>query len=496
MRAEKAVESVRHRYADSVIAATLFALILGVEGTFFHPGMWNQNARLAATVAFVEPGTPYTGTFRINGLKDGTRLPTADWAQSRGFFYSNKAPGVSLLGIVPYFLLYHLERFAGSDPTMVEWTSINVFALNLWISVFWNVVAALALFRTLPRLGVHSARGAAVIATVYSFATVVLPFGCSEWGHSTAAAFITIGTLDLADGSRDRSVRAGLWLGMAVLTEYLAAVSLVAGAVFLLSGDGRSARLGRFAIGAALPLAALLVYQKFSFGSYFTTAPSLSNPIFLQPGKIAGLFSLPSPERLFRLLFGLERGMFWQMPILILCVPGAVWWYRSGRRAFPTLALATIVLYALSISAMEMFQGGRTTSMRYMISALPFFCLLLPDIEAFPYRRLFFLLFAVSAANCFVLAATSTMYESEFPLSQFAYPDFWKGNVAFNPLLARIGVRGIVPAFALAAIYAGGLDWLLRSVLMGRSWPDRFRLEPTSAPAGAPHPLTRLAPPP
>jgi hypothetical protein len=63
------------------------------------------------------------------------------------------------------------------------------------------------------------------------------------------------------------------------------------------------------------------------------------------------------------------------------------------------------------------------------------------------------------------------MYESEFPLSQFAYPDFWQGNVAFNPLLAWMGVRGVVPAFALAAIYAGALDWLLRSVLMGRSWP-------------------------
>jgi len=472
VHADNAVESVPPAGPGFVIAATLIVLILGVEGTFFHPADWNQNARLAATVAFVEPGTPYTGTFRIDGLKGGRRLPTEDWAQSRGSFYSNKAPGVSLLGIVPYFLLYHLERFAGGDPTTVDLTRINAFALNLWISVFWNGVAALALLRNLPRLGVHSARGAAVVATVYSLATVVLPFGCTEWGHSTAAAFLTMGTLDLADGSRERRLRAGLWLGMAVLTEYLAAVSLVAGAIFiLLSGDGRSARLGRLAIGAALPLAALLLYQKISFGSYFTTAPSLSNPIFLQPGKIAGLFSLPSPERLLRLLFGRERGMFWQMPILIACVPGAVWWYRSGRRAFPTLALATIVLYALSISALDTFQGGRTTSMRYMIIALPFFCMLLPDIGTFRYRRVFFLLFAVSAANCFILAATSTMYDSEFPLSRFAYPDFWKGNIAFNPLLARMGVRGIVPAFVLAAIYAGTLDWLLRSVLMGRAWP-------------------------
>jgi len=41
--------------------------------------------------------------------------------------------------------------------------------------------------------------------------------------------------------------------------------------------------------------------------------------------------------------------------------------------------------------------------------------------------------------------------------------------VAFNPLLALMGVRGIVPAFTIAAAYAGALDWLLRSQLMGRS---------------------------
>jgi hypothetical protein len=448
------------------IEATLVLLILGVEGTFFHPGQWNQNAKLAATVAFVEPGTPYTGTFRIDGLKDGARLSTGDWAESRGAFYSNKAPGVSLLGIVPYFLLYYAERSAGRDPTTLELTQINAFALNLWISVFWNVVAALALLRRLPRLGVHSSEGAAVVALVYSFATLVLPFGCSAWGHSTAAAFITLGTLDVAEGSRARCLLGGLWLGMAALTEYLAAVSLMTAAIFVLSGSDRSERLWKFAVGSAPPVVILLMYQEFLFGSYFTPAASLSNPPFLQPGKIAGLFGVPNLESLLRLLFGPGRGVFWQMPILFMSVFGVVSWYR--RRAFLAFAVANIALYALLISAMDAYQGGVTTSMRYTIVALPFFCILLPDLRAFAYQKTFLLLFAISAANMFVLAATSTMNASEFPLSQFAYPDFWRGRVAFNPLLARIGVRGAVPAFAIAATGAFALGSLLRTVLMSR----------------------------
>ena len=151
------------------VAATLILLILGVEGAFYHLGGWNQYARVSAAVAFVEPGTPYTGTFRIDGLKDdGARLATGDWALARSGFYSNKAPGVSFLAVVPYFLLYHAERLAGLDPKTGWLTHINVWALNLWISGFWNIVAALALLRKLPRFGVHSREGAALVAVVYS----------------------------------------------------------------------------------------------------------------------------------------------------------------------------------------------------------------------------------------------------------------------------------------------------------------------------------------
>src|SRR5262249_48946651 len=91
-------------------------LVAGIQTTFFHPPQWNQSARLAATVAFVEPNTPYTGTFRIDGLLRGDRLPTEDWAEAHGAFYSNKAPGVSLLGIVPYYAIYRLERAAKLPP--------------------------------------------------------------------------------------------------------------------------------------------------------------------------------------------------------------------------------------------------------------------------------------------------------------------------------------------------------------------------------------------
>jgi hypothetical protein len=150
--------------------------------------------------------------------------------------------------------------------------------------------------------------------------------------------------------------------------------------------------------------------------------------------------------------------------VLLLSGFGAVSWYRSGSRTFLAFAVTNIVVYALSISSLVVYQGGQTTSMRYLIIALPFFCVLLPDLRAFAYRKTFVALFALSAANMFVIAATSTMYLSENPLSEFAYPDFAKGRLEYSPWLAIAEVSGRTPAFAVGLVYVlalGSLAWYL-----------------------------------
>jgi hypothetical protein len=65
----------------------------------------------------------------------------------------------------------------------------------------------------------------------------------------------------------------------------------------------------------------------------------------------------------------------------------------------------------------------------------------------------------------FVISATSSMFLSEYPLSAFAYPNFWHGQLGLNPLLALAGVGGSVHALAMAAVYAAVLGSLLWYVL-------------------------------
>ena len=216
----------------------------------------------------------------------------------------------------------------------------------------------------------------------------------------------------------------------------------------------------------------MLIYQKVCFGSYLTTAASLSNPVFMQPGKAAGLFGAPNLAIVYRILFETERGVFYQTPILLLSAAGVLSWYRSSRRGFAALAIANIVVYLLAISAMDGWYGGATTSIRYSIIALPFFCALLPDLRAFRYRKTFLLLFTISAVAMLALAATGTMGVSNRPLSGFAYSTLRTGALAFNPLLTSIGVRGLGPGVAIAVTYAAALGYLLSVALSDRSEVD------------------------
>ena len=162
------------------------------------------------------------------------------------------------------------------------------------------------------------------------------------------------------------------------------------------------------------------------------------------------------------MLFDAGKGLFVQSPILMLAVPGAVLHYRQGHRALTLLAIANIAVYSAAISAMDAWGGGATTSMRYMIVTLPFFCLLLPDVRTWWALALFLPLFVFSAANMYVLAATSTMHPHDYPLSQAAYPSFLQGHVAINPVLTSLGVDSAVPAIIVTVVYTLALGSLLR----------------------------------
>jgi hypothetical protein len=96
----------------------LFLLVFLAHAYFASATGWNQIARIAMIFAIVEPG-PYQLTGRIDEFVEpnARNFFSGDWARGRGeHFYSNKAPGVSLIGVPAYAALHALERAVGAEP--------------------------------------------------------------------------------------------------------------------------------------------------------------------------------------------------------------------------------------------------------------------------------------------------------------------------------------------------------------------------------------------
>ncbi len=399
----------------------VFAAVFLLHGSIFNGTGWNQNARYDAIFACVEPGQPETGTFRIDRfVVDPVRgVNTGDWARHDGHYYSNKAPGSMFVGIPFYAALFHVERAIGLDPDAFGVATFNGWMLNVWVSVFWTALAAAMLH---SRLAERDPARAAFVTVAWTFGTLAFPFDTQLWGHTTAAAFLVLGWIFT---QRNRLVVAGIWFGLAVLCDFIAAVGVVGVGLAAAIRHRNAFPIVWLTLGAA-PLAILLMsYHQLCFGGWLETGFALSNPdLFREAGgvRVVGKFSW---DTLCRLLVSLERGVLIYSPILAFAGVGA-WHGVRGPDRVRTLAHVSIVVATLALNAAFWgWHGGGSSGPRYLITSLPFWCLLLPSPAAMgaTARRVAAGLLAVSCLNMLAISLVDVMALPSTPNVLFG--DIW-----------------------------------------------------------------------
>ena len=82
-------------------APWVFSILLASYAFFWHARDWNAASRLMLTYAWVD-----RGTISIDGLEDQTH----DIALRAGHYYTDKTPGFSLMGALPYAILKPVLR--------------------------------------------------------------------------------------------------------------------------------------------------------------------------------------------------------------------------------------------------------------------------------------------------------------------------------------------------------------------------------------------------
>ncbi len=444
----------------------LFLLVVLGFAYFHGGGMANQASRFDAIAAFVEPDTPDTGTFRIDrflfdkraseaGLPEPT-VPaehignTIDWSfypppakggrarpdsargEVQGHYYSNKAPGSILLGAAAYLALYHGERLAGLDPRGAAF-EVNLYLINLLVSVLPAALGILAFGRILIRLGlpIGQAQG---LSLCLAFSTMLFPYSTAFFGHATAAAFCLFGLQALLQDSSRGYFLAGFWAASAAVTDYSAALNL---ALFVLFAW--RARSGRAALvllaGTALPLAVCGAYQYACFGSPFALATDYTAGVFREEGKLLGLLGAIGIARVRDLLFSGYRGLLAQMPVLVFSLIGLWRWFkRKPSDPLAWLCLAGMALFLAANASFNGWHGGAVVCARYQIPALGFWALAWKELPwTGLWKKLFLAAAAFSAFNMLSVAAVSPMMpdgREQGGLYGWTTPRFLSGKLA------------------------------------------------------------------
>lgn len=453
---------------------------------FIGPPAWNQNSRLALTRALVE---------QRSTIIDPYHVTTGDKSFRDGHFYSDKAPGASLLALPGYALVYGVTLLAAGEQPDVRVVPLDpaaelagqqpdaearapgdrlaynqpyrtaLYVCRLLSTSLLAVVGLGALYLISRR---QLARGRATLLTLlYGLATPAFVYSTALYGHQPCADLLLLalaGTLLSRGTGRGGGLFTGCCLGLAVTCEYPAAVPAL-----LLTGFAwwhRGLRFVGWTIAGGLPWAALLaMYHQAAFGHPLRTGYDFVYLAeFAEGMKVHYGIHAPDPAVLLELLFGRFRGLFYLAPVLLLAAWGLVVQALAPRDVsagtWPTrqvawLSLAVIGFYLALNSGYYMWDGGAALGPRHCVPMLPFLALaLVPAIRLVPGAVL--LLGAVSAAQ--MLAAASAAPEApQFgdPLWGHAWPHLltsqpgYGGATNLGLLLGLPGVLSVAPLLAL-----------------------------------------------
>jgi hypothetical protein len=359
---------VRLRRALWRPGVALFALVFAGYAYFYQAGGWNQNSRFDLTRAIVEDGTLQIDRYARN---------TGDASRRAGHMYCDKAPGVSLLAVPAWAAVHALAAKPPRPGTL---------ALGAWLGTVTAIAAPSALgvvmmFLLAASLGLARSR-AAVVALAWGLATLAFPYSTVFYGHQLIAAMLVaaFALLVRARGTPGgaharRLVAVGALLGGAVVVEYTAALAALPIAAYALAVAPWRRAVVAIGLGALGPALVLAAYHAAAFGGPLTLPYEFSTQKHRHMGWFMGL-GTPDLGVLGSITFSAYRGLFYATPWLLLAVPGAVRWWRHGRRAEVGVCAAVIVLFLWLNASLVDWQGGWAMGPRYLIPAIPFLVVL------------------------------------------------------------------------------------------------------------------------
>lgn len=355
----------------------VFALVLLSASYFFQSSGHNEAARFDQMRSVMEHGEWWIDRYGSN---------TADTIHLGGHTYPNKAPGTTLLGLLPWALaraaLGLLPIHETQQLILVTW------GLTILMSALPTALVSLLILRFLSRNG-WTLPHSTLLATGYGLGTIAFPWATVFFGHQLSAsaafgAFYLVWSHRWLESGANalRPLLAGLLLGFLPVIEYPGAMaSGLIGLYALATLHRRDSLL--VILGAVLGVLPLPVYNELVLGSPGALSYSFYREGSAFPAHQQGFMGVSWPRLaiLEEITVRPQRGLFHANPWLALAlaapfllrrIPGLLQEFVLSASIF-----LTFLLFNAGFGDSIVYWGGAYSfGPRHLLIALPFAVLL------------------------------------------------------------------------------------------------------------------------
>lgn len=356
------------------LSTVLLTLGLLASHVWMHDFFPNYHCPNSLSRSYLTLSIVDDGTFQIDSWIERF-ADMQDKAEYEGHYYSDKAPGYSVL-LAPIAAL--TRQFVPIEDFTTMAVALRILGLSIPIVLFW-----LAVRRYYGRL-VDDAHLGTAIVVAGAFGTPFFIYATQLFSHAMAGVLLFCSFLLLRrpePGSDSSFARlgpfaAGALSGIAFTVDYIVVLAVPALlATAWLTGARRFRDVAEFSVGCAVPLLAWMAYNVWCFDHPLRVGFHLhADPTYGEPYR-AGFLGIQPPawSDFTLLLTSPARGLFYIAPVLALGLFGFFRIARDPAYRYDGVACGAAVLAIVAFAATTVDPAaGWSVSSRYLVPTIPF----------------------------------------------------------------------------------------------------------------------------